>query len=169
MLSLWVIRWSLHIDKIHKYNNLFLIIPTLSSKSYFVDIILHFGNWRNEKGSKIPALRVNRSVRAYNVFFSSQAPPSPPPTPRQNICVSQVFAPILKHFIVYCEQNVVKFAGKWGKMYWKKCNFNIKYFDKIKCYADRHTYFFLSWNLKHTYISFWPNQIAWNKHNDEEL
>ena len=35
MLSLWVIRQSLQIDKIHKTNNSFLIIPTLSSKSYF--------------------------------------------------------------------------------------------------------------------------------------
>ena len=32
-----------------------------------------------------------------------------------------------------CEQNVVKFAGKSIE----KCNFYIKYFDKIKCYADR--------------------------------
>ena len=40
-----------------------------------------------------------------------------------NICVFQVSRPYLgfcpdpKHFIVNCEQNVVKFAGKWGKMY----------------------------------------------------
>ena len=41
-----------------------------------------------------------------------------------------------KHFIVNCEQNAVEFAGKWGKCI-EKCNFYIKYFDKIKCYADR--------------------------------
>ena len=35
MLSLWVICQSLHVNKIHKNNNSFLIIPTLSSRSYF--------------------------------------------------------------------------------------------------------------------------------------
>ena len=41
--------------------------------------------------------------------------------PKQNICVFQVSRPYLgfcpnpKHFIVNCEQNVVKFPGKWGK------------------------------------------------------
>ena len=35
MLSLWVIRRSLHINKIHKNTNSFLIMPALSSKSYF--------------------------------------------------------------------------------------------------------------------------------------
>ena len=45
--------------------------------------------------------------------------------PKENICVFQVSRPYLgfcpdpKHFIVSCEQNVIKFAGKWGKMYWK--------------------------------------------------
>ena len=39
------------------------------------------------------------------------------------VCLFQVsrpyqgFGPDPKHFIVNCEQNVVKFAGKWGKMY----------------------------------------------------
>ena len=37
-----------------------------------------------------------------------------------------------------------------GEKYIKKCNFYIKYFDKIKYYA----YFFQGWNLKHTYIFF---------------
>ena len=60
---------------------------------------------------------------------------------KKNICVSGFptlprFLPDPKHFIVNCEQNVVKFAGKWGKIY-GQCNFYIKYFDKIKCYADR--------------------------------
>ena len=41
----------------------------------------------------------------------------------KNICVFQVSRPYLdfcsdpKHFIVNCEQNIVKFAGKWGKIY----------------------------------------------------
>ena len=40
--------------------------------------------------------------------------------PKKNIRVLQVSRPYLgfcpdpKHFIVNCEQNVVKFAGKWG-------------------------------------------------------
>ena len=40
-----------------------------------------------------------------------------------NICVFQVSRPYLgfcpdpKHFIVNCEQKVVKFVGKWVEMY----------------------------------------------------
>ena len=58
---------------------------------------------------------------------------------RPLICVFQVSRPYLgfcsdpKYFIVNCEQNVVKFVGKCIE----KCNFYVKYFDKIKCYADR--------------------------------
>ena len=43
--------------------------------------------------------------------------------PKTIICVFQVsrpylgFYPDLKHFIVNCEQNVVKFAGKWENIY----------------------------------------------------
>ena len=47
------------------------------------------------------------------------------------------FLPDPKHFIVNYEPNVVKFAEKMGGDVLKKCNFYIKYFDKIKCYADR--------------------------------
>ena len=45
--------------------------------------------------------------------------------PKKYVCVFQVSRPYLgfctdsEHFIVNCEQNVVKFAGNWGKMYWK--------------------------------------------------
>ena len=47
--------------------------------------------------------------------------------------------------------NLVKTGGKC----FEKCNFYIKYFDKIKCYADRqYLVFFQSWNLKYTYIFF---------------
>ena len=50
------------------------------------------------------------------------------------MCVSGFPDP--KHFIVNCEQSVVKFAGN-GEKCIEKCNFYIKYFDKIKFYADR--------------------------------
>ena len=62
--------------------------------------------------------------------------------PQKHVCVFQVSRPYLgfcpdpKHFIVNCEQNVDKSAGKWGNCI-EKSNFYIKYFDKIKCYADR--------------------------------
>ena len=65
-LSLWVIRRSLHIDKIHKNNNSFLIIPTLSSKSYFCrHYFTHFRNWRKEASSEIPVLGIYRSVKLF--------------------------------------------------------------------------------------------------------
>ena len=41
MLSLCVIQQSLRVDKIHKNNTLLLIIPTLSSKSYFLSALLY--------------------------------------------------------------------------------------------------------------------------------
>ena len=61
---------------------------------------------------------------------------------KKNVCVFQVSRPYLvfcpdpKHFIVNCEQNVVKLRKK-GEKCIEKSNFYIKYFDKIKCYADR--------------------------------
>ena len=53
MLSLWVIRQSLHIDKIHKNDNLFLIIPTLHQNLIYVDIIAHVRSMRKETSSDI--------------------------------------------------------------------------------------------------------------------
>ena len=48
---------------------------------------------------------------------------------------------------------MVKFAGKGIE----KCNFYIKYFDKIKCYADRSYLFFPELKPEtHIYIFFWP-------------
>ena len=65
MLSLWVIRRSLHIGKIHKNNNSFLIIPTFSSKWYFVNIIGHSRSWRKENSFGIPVHGIYRSVKLF--------------------------------------------------------------------------------------------------------
>ena len=53
------------------------------------------------------------------------------------------FRPDPKHFILNCEENVVKFAGKWGKICWKM-QFLYKIFwtkkkkkERKKSYADR--------------------------------
>ena len=51
------------------------------------------------------------------------------------MCVSG-YPPYPNHFIVNFEENTVKNAEKSGK-YSEKCNIYIKYFCKIKCYADR--------------------------------
>ena len=68
--------------------------------------------------------------------------------PKKNyMCVFQVSRPYLgdcpdpKHFIGNCEQNVAKFAENERKCI-EKCNFYIKYLDKMKCYADRPYLFF---------------------------
>ena len=50
-----------------------------------------------------------------------------------------------------------------GKNILKKCNFYIKYFDKIKCYADRPYLVFSELKPEtHTYIYFffWPKGVA---------
>ena len=78
--------------------------------------------------------------------------------PKKNLCVFQVFRPYLgfcpdpKHFIVNCEQNVVKFAEKSIE----KCNFCIKYFVKIKCYADRPYLVFSELKPEIHIFFFWP-------------
>ena len=63
------------------------------------------------------------------------------------MCVFQVSLPYLgfcpdpKYFIANCEQDIVKFAEKWEKMYWKNCNFyiHVKYFDKKNVIPTDHT------------------------------
>ena len=63
--GLWVIRRSIHIDKIYKNYISFLIIPTLSSKSFFVEIIVHFRPRRNENCSEISTHGIYRSVKPF--------------------------------------------------------------------------------------------------------
>ena len=60
--------------------------------------------------------------------------------PKKNIYVFQVSRPYLgfcpdpKHFIVNCEQNVVKFAWKWGKIYGKmQLLYKIFWQNKMLC------------------------------------
>ena len=67
LLSLWVIHLSLHIDKIHKNDNSFLIIPTFSSKSHFC--WHYFRSQRKDNSSQILAHGIYQSVKH---FFSSQ-------------------------------------------------------------------------------------------------
>ena len=55
-------RRVLHIDKIHKNDNSSLIIPTLSSKSYF---IVHFRIRWKENSSEIHAHGIYRSVKLF--------------------------------------------------------------------------------------------------------
>ena len=60
-----------------------------------------------------------------------------------------------KHFTVKCEQNIVKYAEKCSE----KCNFYIKYFDKIKCFAGRPYLAFSDLKPEtHIYI-FWPKLL----------
>ena len=60
-----VVRRSLHIDKIHKNNNSFLFIPTLSSKSYFCRHNCTCRSRRKENSSEIPADGFCRSLKLF--------------------------------------------------------------------------------------------------------
>ena len=81
--------------------------------------------------------------------------------PKQNICVFQVSRPYLsfcpdpKHFIVNCEQNVVKFAEKWGKMNWKmQFLYQIFWQNKMLCRPTIPSFFRAeTWNT-HIYFLF---------------
>ena len=65
MLSLWVIRWSLHIDKIHKNNNSFLIITNFVIKIVFLLASLYILGASSRKiVREIPA-GIYRSVKFF--------------------------------------------------------------------------------------------------------
>ena len=52
--------------KIHKNNNSFLTIPTLSSKNLiFFHILMHLRSRQKENGSKIPPHEINLSVKLF--------------------------------------------------------------------------------------------------------
>ena len=61
----FVIHQSLHIDKIHKNNNSFLIIPTLAHNSADVNTDINFQSQRKENRAKFPLHRKHFSQRQY--------------------------------------------------------------------------------------------------------
>ena len=65
-----------------------------------------------------------------------------------------------------CEQNVVKFAEKCIE----KCNFYIKYFDEVKCYANRPYLVFSELKPETHIYFFWPHvQKLGDTHGGEGL
>ena len=63
------------------------------------------------------------------------------------------FCPNPKHFIVNCEQNVVKFAEKWGEKYWK-IKFLYEIFQQNKMLWRSTIPSFFEAETWHTYIFF---------------
>ena len=77
-----------------------------------------------------------------NIRFKVDGYETPATLGKKNICVFQVSRPYLgfcpdpKYFILKREHNLLNVLENGGKCC-EKCSFYIKYFDKIKCYADR--------------------------------
>ena len=97
------------------------------------------------------------------IYFARDTKESPPlhKTKKEYVCVSgfptyQGFCPDPKHFIMNCEQNVVKFAGKWGKIYWKM-QFLKKIFwqNKMSCRPTIPSFFRAETSNTHIFL-FWP-------------
>ena len=80
------------------------------------------------------------------------------------ICMFQVSRPYLgfwpdpKNFIVNCEQNVVRFAGKWGKIYWKM-QFLYKIFWQNEMLCRPTIPSFIRSETWNKHIFFWPYLI----------
>ena len=84
---------------------------------------------------------------------------------QKNICLFISGFPVCpnpKHFIVNCEQNVVKYAETWGKMYWKM-QFLYKMFrqNNMLCRTTIPSFFkAVTWNTQ-IYIFFFLKKNVW--------
>ena len=70
--------------------------------------------------------------------------------------ITMCFAPIL-NILLRIVSKMLSNLLENGEKYVEKCNFYIKYFDKIKCYADRPYLVFLELKPEtHIYFFFGP-------------
>ena len=102
---------------------------------------------------------------------------------KKNICVFQVSRPYLGfcpalNILLWIVSKMLSNLLEKGEKYIKKCNFFIKYFDKIKCYADRPYWVFFRAEIWNTHIVFfglmqtflWPFSLfCWFKKSSCQL